>query len=85
MLFNAVNENGPCGSQFCALQGCCRLLAVQSVITDARQLGHRLTPVPPHRLHRTTLSPFLSVPFPSQFLHFSFVFFCILASPAKWL
>jgi len=21
MLFNAVNRNGPCGSQFCALQG----------------------------------------------------------------
>jgi hypothetical protein len=26
-------------------------------------------PVPPHRWHRTILSPFLRVPFPSQFLH----------------
>jgi hypothetical protein len=28
-----------------------------------------LTPVPPHLWHLTTLSPFLSVPLPSQFLH----------------
>jgi hypothetical protein len=26
-------------------------------------------PVPPHRWHLTILSPFLRVPFPSQFLH----------------
>ena len=26
-------------------------------------------PVPPHLWQRTILSPFLSVPFPSQFLH----------------
>jgi hypothetical protein len=28
-----------------------------------------LMPVPPHLWHLTILSPFLSVPFPSQFLH----------------
>src|SRR5712692_3272421 len=30
------------------------------------------TPVPWHLWHRTILSPFLRVPFPSQFLHFGF-------------
>jgi hypothetical protein len=47
--------------------------------------GHRLMPLPPHRWQRTTLSPFLSVPFPSQFLHFCFfwaVFFCMASSYA---
>jgi hypothetical protein len=34
--------------------------------------AHRLIPVPSQRWHRTTLSPFLSVPLPSQFLHFCF-------------
>src|SRR4051812_46048337 len=29
-------------------------------------------PVPPQRWHLTTLSPFLSSPLPSQFLHFCF-------------
>jgi hypothetical protein len=29
-------------------------------------------PVPPQRWHLTTLSPFLSRPLPSQFLHFCF-------------
>jgi len=33
-----------------------------------------LIPVPPHLRHLTILSPFLRVPFPSQFLHFCF--FC---------
>jgi hypothetical protein len=31
-----------------------------------------LIPVPPHLWHLTILSPFLRVPLPSQFLHFSF-------------
>ncbi|WP_187435868.1 hypothetical protein [Bradyrhizobium hipponense] len=35
---------------------------------------HHLTPVPLHRWHFTTLSPFLSKPLPSQFLHFCFFF-----------
>jgi hypothetical protein len=51
--------------------------------------GHRLMPLPPHLWHRTTLSPFLSVPFPSQFLHFCFfwaVFFCMVPSyAARWI
>jgi hypothetical protein len=46
-------------------------------------------PLPPHLWHRTTLSPFLSVPFPSQFLHFCFfwaVFFCMVPSyAAQWV
>ena len=37
-------------------------------------LGYGLIPVPPHLWHLTILSPFLRVPFPSQFLHFCF--FC---------
>jgi hypothetical protein len=38
------------------------------------QAGYRphRTPVPPQRWHFTTLSPFLSRPLPSQFLHFGF-------------
>jgi len=32
--------------------------------------AHRLIPVPSEHWHRTTLSPFLNVPLPSQFLHF---------------
>lgn len=36
-----------------------------------RESGH-LTPVPLHRWHVTTLSPFFSKPLPSQFLHFCF-------------
>src|ERR1700677_3619406 len=42
-----------------------------------------LIPVPPHRWHLTTLSPFLRVPFPSQFLHgffFSPALFCMVSS-----
>ena len=35
------------------------------------QIPHR-NPVPPQRWHLTTLSPFLSRPLPSQFLHFCF-------------
>jgi hypothetical protein len=45
--------------------------------------GYGLMPLPPQRWHRTTLSPFLRVPFPSQFLHFCFlasVFFCMSLS-----
>jgi len=45
--------------------------------------AHRLIPVPSQRWHRTTLSPFLSVPLPSQFLHFCFFLpslFCIGSS-----
>jgi hypothetical protein len=40
--------------------------------------NYGLIPVPPHLRHLTILSPFLRVPFPSQFLHvcfFSPVFF----------
>jgi hypothetical protein len=40
-------------------------------------------PVPPHLWHLTILSPFLSVPLPSQFLHgrfFSPALFFILSS-----
>ena len=40
-------------------------------------------PVPPHLWHRTILSPFLRVPFPSQFLHgffFSPILFRIQSS-----
>src|SRR5205085_5967813 len=33
---------------------------------------HQRTPVPLQRWHFTTLSPFLSKPLPSQFLHFCF-------------
>ena len=36
--------------------------------------SYGLIPVPPHLRHLTILSPFLRVPFPSQFLHFCF--FC---------
>jgi hypothetical protein len=36
--------------------------------------GYGLIPVPPHLRHLTILSPFLRVPFPSQFLHLCF--FC---------
>src|SRR5437879_6530375 len=35
---------------------------------------HHRTPVPLQRWHFTTLSPFLSKPLPSQFLHFCFFF-----------
>ena len=45
--------------------------------------AHRLIPVPSQRWHRTTLSPFLTVPLPSQFLHFCFFLpslFCIGSS-----
>ena len=38
---------------------------------DAKMRGYR-KPVPPHRWHFTTLSPFFSSPLPSQFLHFCF-------------
>src|ERR1700710_244 len=34
--------------------------------------GVQRNPVPPQRWHLTTLSPFLSSPLPSQFLHFCF-------------
>jgi hypothetical protein len=36
-------------------------------------LAHR-NPVPPQRWHFTTLSPFLTKPLPSQFLHLAFFF-----------
>ena len=36
--------------------------------------SYGLIPIPPHLRHLTILSPFLRVPFPSQFLHFCF--FC---------
>jgi hypothetical protein len=52
-------------------------------VENSRQDGHRFIPVPLHLWHLTTLSPFLRVPLPSQFLHFSFfltVFFSILPS-----
>src|SRR5665213_174504 len=44
-----------------------------------------LIPVPPHRWHLTTLSPFLRVPFPSQFLHgfFSPALFCMVSSHCR--
>jgi hypothetical protein len=45
--------------------------------------SYGLIPVPPHLRHLTILSPFLRVPFPSQFLHFCFlcpVFFCTQSS-----
>jgi hypothetical protein len=48
-------------------------------------LGYGLIPVPPHLWHLTILSPFLRVPFPSQFLHFCFfcpVFFRMESSKA---
>src|SRR6185437_813374 len=38
---------------------------------DERWQSH-LTPVPLQRWHFTTLSPFLTKPLPSQFLHFCF-------------
>jgi hypothetical protein len=41
-----------------------------------------LIPVPPHLCHLTILSPFLRVPFPSQFLHglfFSTARFCMVS------
>lgn len=45
-----------------------------------------LIPVPPHLWHLTILSPFLSVPFPSQFLHgffFSSVLFGKVSSQSN--
>jgi hypothetical protein len=42
--------------------------------------------VPPHLWHLTTLSPFFSVPFPSQFLHgffFAPALFCTLSSAKR--
>jgi hypothetical protein len=50
--------------------------------------SHRLIPVPPQRWHLTTLSPFLSMPLPSQFLHFSFFLpsgFCMLSPQSDCL
>jgi hypothetical protein len=35
--------------------------------------SYGLIPVPPHLRHLTILSPFLRVPFPSQFLHVCFL------------
>ena len=52
----------------------------------ALQRAYRLLPVPSQRWHLTILSPFLRVPFPSQFLHFAFFFpvaFCMLFSAEK--
>jgi hypothetical protein len=43
-----------------------------------------LIPVPPHLWHRTILSPFLSVPFPSQFLQgFFFSSVLLLTIPSR--
>src|ERR1700737_1532220 len=39
---------------------------------NRREMRNQRTPVPPQRWHFTTLSPFLSRPLPSQFLHFCF-------------
>jgi hypothetical protein len=41
-------------------------------LTRANGGEHHRTPVPLQRWHFTTLSPFLSKPLPSQFLHFCF-------------
>lgn len=50
---------------------------------------HHRTPVPLHRWHFTTLSPFLSKPLPSQFLHFCFFlmfgpFSLVIGCPCRW-
>jgi hypothetical protein len=42
-----------------------------------------LIPVPPHRWHRTILSPFLSVPLPSQFLQGFFLSSLLLRTIAS--
>jgi hypothetical protein len=57
--------------------------AVVYLTVHVTHAAHRLIPVPSQRWHRTTLSPFLSVPLPSQFLHFCFFLpslFCIGSS-----
>jgi hypothetical protein len=56
---------------------------VSDLTVHVTHAAYRLIPVPSQRWHRTTLSPFLSVPFPSQFLHFCFFLpslFCIGSS-----
>src|ERR1700693_4999460 len=53
------------------------------MVAVALPISYGLIPVPPHLRHLTILSPFLRVPFPSQFLHFCFfcpVFFRIESS-----
>jgi hypothetical protein len=58
-------------------------LSVLDLTVHVTHAAHRLIPVPSQRWHRTTLSPFLSVPLPSQFLHFCFFLpslFCIGSS-----
>ena len=47
-----------------------------------RSVYHDLKPVPPHRWHFIFLSPCLTRPLPSQFLHFTFAlpaFFCMFS------
>jgi hypothetical protein len=47
-----------------------------------RSADYDLNPVPPHRWHFIFLSPCLTRPLPSQFLHFTFglpAFFCIFS------
>ena len=47
-------------------------LSVLDLTVHVTHAAQRLIPVPSQRWHRTTLSPFLRVPLPSQFLHFCF-------------
>lgn len=59
----------------------------QPELKTVRTAPH-LTPVPLHRWHVTTLSPFLSKPLPSQFLHFCFFLmfgpFSFAITLSKW-
>jgi hypothetical protein len=49
-----------------------RGLAAFTLAIERSSPQHHRTPVPLQRWHFTTLSPFLSKPLPSQFLHFCF-------------
>src|SRR5438270_6913545 len=46
--------------------------AAFALVSERSSTRHHRTPVPLQRWHFTTLSPFLSKPLPSQFLHFCF-------------